>query len=118
MSHENQPSTGVRGGASDTPTPANTSEGGLFQRLQGGDTSGVRNQGAGHVGIGAPKQTEGEFLSLNEQKGMAGHHYNQRAGLEEPGAAEDRSFMQKKPGAQDTLPGWEKAKNVVGNLLP
>ncbi|KAI9046217.1 uncharacterized protein KD926_004055 [Aspergillus affinis] len=114
MSKENQPSTGVRGGASDIPTPANSAEGSFFQRLAGGGNSGVRNQGAGH--IGAPKQTEGEFLSLDQQKGIAGHHYSQRAGLEEPNAAEDRSFMYKKPGEQDTLPGWEKAKDVAGHL--
>ncbi|PLB55326.1 hypothetical protein P170DRAFT_432866 [Aspergillus steynii IBT 23096] len=112
MSNANQPSTGVRGGASAIPTPANNAD------LQGGASSGVRNQGAGHVGIGAPMETEGGFLSLNQQKGLAENHYGERAGLMDPNAAEDRSFAQKKPGAQDTLPGWEKAKDVVGNLLP
>jgi hypothetical protein len=31
-------------------------------------------------------------------------------------ATEDHSFMEKKPGAPDTLPGWEKAKDTVSNM--
>ena len=52
---------------------------------------------------------------------MAEHNFldrrNREMGEQEGTCAtEDHSFMTRKPGGSDTLPGWEKAKSALGNM--
>lgn len=68
----------------------------------------------------------GEFLGLRDQKTRAENKYNARADLaagsikpttekgEPTCATEDHSFMGVKPGGNDTWPGWDTLKNIVG----
>ncbi|KAL4922439.1 hypothetical protein BDW62DRAFT_172514 [Aspergillus aurantiobrunneus] len=75
------------------------------------------NQGLGHVDTDAPADTIYGFHSLEEQKGAAEDKYKTRAinSAGEPlaGDKEDTSFMNRKPGGGETLPGWEKAREMV-----
>ncbi|KAJ5671942.1 FAD dependent oxidoreductase, partial [Penicillium longicatenatum] len=122
--------TSVAGGASATPTPANNVGGGAgwgdsgFQKGGSHDTEGPR-QGFGHVAPANARETMGEALGLREQKDQAKFNFMQRvddAGDVKPTTehgeptctTEDHSFMGKKPGGSDALPGWETVKNVLG----
>lgn len=67
------------------------------------------------------------FHGLEEQKGAAERNFQKRwqASADDKAppmnvedqpptcANEDHSFMQHKPGASSTLPGWDTAKSVV-----
>ncbi|KAL4942602.1 hypothetical protein BDV06DRAFT_222040 [Aspergillus oleicola] len=75
-------------------------------------------QGLGHVATDAPADTIYGFHSLSEQKSAAEDKYKNRAvasagGEPLDGDKEDTSFMNRKPGGGETLPGWEKAKEMV-----
>ncbi|KAL4780433.1 hypothetical protein BJX76DRAFT_338062 [Aspergillus varians] len=76
------------------------------------------NEGLGHVDMDAPADTIYGFHSLKEQKGAAEEKYKTRAiesagGKALAGDKEDTSFMNRKPGGGETLPGWEKVKSMV-----
>ncbi|OGM45193.1 hypothetical protein ABOM_005846 [Aspergillus bombycis] len=80
-------------------------------------------EGAGHISDKTKTSfsSANEFSSLREQKGMAERNFldrrNRELGEQEGTCAtEDHSFMTKKPGGSDTLPGWEKAKGALGNM--
>ncbi|KAB8235047.1 hypothetical protein ETB97_010720 [Aspergillus alliaceus] len=122
--HANQhPVTGTRGGASAEPTPANNVGGGRGW----GDTGffkGGTDEGPGHISgkIKTSYSSANEFSSLRDQKNMAEQNFmgrtHREAGENEGTCAtEDHSFMERKPGTQDTLPGWEKAKDTMSNIF-
>ncbi|KAL2811491.1 hypothetical protein BJX63DRAFT_275223 [Aspergillus granulosus] len=72
-------------------------------------------QGLGHVATGPPADTICGFHSLEQQKRAAEDRYKMRA-TASSGAGpleEDTSFMNRKPGGGETLPGWEKAKEMM-----
>ncbi|RDW81445.1 uncharacterized protein DSM5745_05002 [Aspergillus mulundensis] len=76
------------------------------------------NEGIGHAYIDAPADTIYGFHSLEQQKDAASDKYKTRAMAsagEEPleGDKEDTSFMNRKPGGGETLPGWNAAKEMV-----
>ena len=68
----------------------------------------------------------GDVLGLQQQKTLAENKYMERAELassnerpmsehgEPTCASEDHSFMGRKPGGSETLPGWDTVKNVFG----
>lgn len=66
----------------------------------------------------APADTIFGFHSLEEQKDAAGSKFRNRA-MESAGGEplaedkEDTSFMNRKPGGGETLPGWEKIKDIA-----
>lgn len=73
-----------------------------------------------------PASTTGKFLGLEDQTGRAERkdleHVDLAANDVEPTttsggqptcATEDHSFMERKPGGPDTLPGWKAAKNIL-----
>lgn len=73
-----------------------------------------------------PASITGNFLGLEDQKGRAEHKYLERGNLtannaeptttsggEPTCATEDHSFMERKPGVPDTLPGWKAAKDIL-----
>ncbi|KAL3465937.1 hypothetical protein BJX64DRAFT_251303 [Aspergillus heterothallicus] len=75
-------------------------------------------QGLGHVTTGPPSDTIYGFHSLEEQKSAAEDKYKTRANASsgaEPleGEKPDTTFMNRKPGGGETLPGWDKAKEMV-----
>ncbi|KAL2832701.1 hypothetical protein BJY01DRAFT_100024 [Aspergillus pseudoustus] len=75
-------------------------------------------QGLGHVATGPPSDTIYGFHSLEQQKGAAEDKYKTRvtaSSSAEPlqDKKEDTSFMNRKPGGGETLPGWEKAKEII-----
>ncbi|CEL05086.1 hypothetical protein ASPCAL06206 [Aspergillus calidoustus] len=75
-------------------------------------------QGLGHVATGPPSDTIYGFHSLEQQKGAAEDKYKTRANASsgaEPleGEKEDTSFMNRKPAGGETLPGWNKVKEMV-----
>ncbi|KAL4865592.1 hypothetical protein BDV12DRAFT_147644 [Aspergillus spectabilis] len=75
------------------------------------------NQGLGHVYTDSPSDTIYGFHSLEQQKGAAEEKYKTRAidsagGEKLPGDKEDTSFMNRKPGGGETLPGWNEVKGV------
>ncbi|KAL2870332.1 uncharacterized protein BJX67DRAFT_280578 [Aspergillus lucknowensis] len=74
-------------------------------------------QGLGHVPTDAPADTIYGFHSLEQQKGAAEDKFLNRAaasaGQPLQGGKEDSSFVKRKPGGGETLPGWEKAKEVI-----
>ncbi|KAL4804366.1 hypothetical protein BDV18DRAFT_143052 [Aspergillus unguis] len=76
------------------------------------------SQGLGHVDTDAPADTIYGFHSLEQQKGAAEDKYKNRAmasaGVEPlQGDKEDTSFMNTKPGGNETLPGWGAVKDMV-----
>ncbi|KAB8249759.1 hypothetical protein F9C07_2126779 [Aspergillus flavus] len=123
--HMNEhPSGGTRGGASVEPTPANNVGGGRGWGDSGFFKGGTGGEGTGHISdkIKTSLSSADEFSSLRDQKGMAESNFmdrrNREMGEHEGTCAtEDHSFMTQKPGGSDTLPGWEKAKGVLGNMF-
>ncbi|KAL2822835.1 hypothetical protein BDW59DRAFT_163645 [Aspergillus cavernicola] len=75
------------------------------------------SEGLGHVATDCPADTIYGFHSLEQQKGAAVDKYRNRAvesaGEPLPADKEDTSFMNRKPGGGETLPGWEKAKGII-----
>ncbi|KAJ5826116.1 hypothetical protein N7474_003254 [Penicillium riverlandense] len=127
----NHPTSGIAGGTSAKPTPANNVGGGAGWGDKGFFKGGSDQQGTGapHEGLGHvanPRSSFGNFFGLQEQKTRAENKFMEKADLaaadappttesgEPTCAGEDHSFMQRKPGCPDTLPGWEKAKDVLG----
>ncbi|KAJ6095888.1 hypothetical protein N7486_006634 [Penicillium sp. IBT 16267x] len=113
----NHPTTSVPGGGtSATPTPANN--------VGGGNDSEEHREGLGHVAAPNPRGTMGRALGLQEQKSHAKSNFLQQDDAvnvrptsehgEPTCATEDHSFMNRKPGASDALPGWETFRNVLG----
>ncbi|KAI9370059.1 hypothetical protein BJX61DRAFT_113158 [Aspergillus egyptiacus] len=76
-------------------------------------------QGLGHVDTGCPADTIYGFHSLEQQKATAEDKYVNKAlasaGKPQQGdrGKEDSSFMNRKPGGGETLPGWDKAKEMI-----
>ncbi|KAJ5264656.1 hypothetical protein N7534_007967 [Penicillium rubens] len=128
-SSTNHPTTATSGGASAKPTPANNAGGGSGWGDQGfikGGTTDTKNAGLGHEAARKSASTIGNFLGLKEQKGRAENKYLQGVDLAANGidttttsggeptcASEDHSFMERKPGGSDTLPGWKMAKRIL-----
>lgn len=56
--------------------------------------------------------TTGQFTTLTDQKGTERESDEQFD--EPPNPSDDRSFMAHKPGHPETLPGWDKLKDVIG----
>ncbi|KAJ5253192.1 hypothetical protein N7489_003602 [Penicillium chrysogenum] len=108
---------------------ANNAGGGSGWGDQGfikGGTTDNKNAGFGHEAARKPASTIGNFLGLKEQKGRAENKYLQGVDLAANGidttttsggeptcASEDHSFMERKPGGSDTLPGWKMAKRIL-----
>ncbi|KAE8356441.1 hypothetical protein BDV28DRAFT_102858 [Aspergillus coremiiformis] len=110
-------------GTSVEPTPANNVGSGRGLG-DGGFPKGGVGEGPGHISgkIKTSYSSADEFSSLRSQKDMAERNYVTRlhgeAGQREGTCAtEDHSFMERKPGAPDTLPGWEKAKDTMSNMF-
>ncbi|KGO69304.1 hypothetical protein PITC_095030 [Penicillium italicum] len=128
-SSANHPTAATSGGASAKPTPANNTGGGSGWGDPGfvkGGTTETADTGLGHVTPENPASTTGNFLGLEDQKGHGEHKYLERVNLaandtqspttsgeELTCATEDHSFMERKPGGPDTLPGWKAAKSVL-----
>ncbi|KAJ5244948.1 FAD dependent oxidoreductase [Penicillium chrysogenum] len=128
-SSTNHPTTATSGGASAKPTPANNAGGGSGWGDPGfvkGGTTKTADTGLGHVAARNPASTTGKFLGLEDQTGRAERkdleHVDLAANDVEPTttsggqptcATEDHSFMERKPGGPDTLPGWKAAKNIL-----
>ncbi|KAJ5267132.1 hypothetical protein N7478_009940 [Penicillium angulare] len=126
-SSSNHPTTSISGGGtSSQPTPANNVGGGSglgdqgFTKGGSNDSSNVKvERASGHD----PANASNSFAGLQDQKERAGNKTLQRF----PGSADDNgsaysgedrnSFMAQKPGGSDTLPGWDKAKDIL-NLNP
>ncbi|KAJ5613023.1 hypothetical protein N7510_006217 [Penicillium lagena] len=128
-SSANHPTTATSGGTSAKPTPANNVGGGSGWGDKGfskGGSDAVPREGLGHVAAENPRSSFGNFLGLQEQKTRAENKFMDRADLaaadappttesgEPTCAGEDHTFMQRKPGCSNTLPGWETAKHVFG----
>ncbi|KAJ5283492.1 FAD dependent oxidoreductase [Penicillium chrysogenum] len=128
-SSTNHPTTAISGGASAKPTPANNAGGGSGWGDPGfvkGGTTKASDTGLGHVAAHNPASTTGKFLGLEDQTGRAERKYLEHVDLaandaeptatsggEPTCATEDHSFMERKPGGPDTLPGWKAAKNIL-----
>ncbi|KAL4886003.1 hypothetical protein BJY04DRAFT_98149 [Aspergillus karnatakaensis] len=122
----NQPTTSTRGGASAYPTPANNSGGGAGWGdsgiLKGGleGVSKTLSSGSGESHTGKLSSLTGELSSLKDQKAAGEQRYQDdvnEAGGVPATASEDASFMNRKPGGSDTLPGWEQAKGAVNSVI-
>ncbi|KAJ5081791.1 hypothetical protein NUU61_010055 [Penicillium alfredii] len=111
----------VAGGSSAVPTPANNVNGPERNiDSQGKEDVDASNQPSNF------KTTTGQFQGLHDQKAHADDKYNTReyhatqdikqttVNGEPTCATEDHSFMGEQPGGNDTLPGWEKLKNIFG----
>ncbi|OOQ82279.1 hypothetical protein PEBR_39753 [Penicillium brasilianum] len=118
-SPDNHPRTSVSGGSGSQPTPANNVSDGSSS---GGDGNSheLLNEGPGHIGAHNPRSTIGGFLGLEDQKSRAENNFLARAdlasGKEQIGRTcetEDHSFMGKKPGESDALPGWQTIKSII-----
>lgn len=67
------------------------------------------------------RSTIGEFLTLQQQKGISERKLEKRADMNvedvDPAMSscetEDHSFMRHRPGCSQTLPGWSTAKEAV-----
>ncbi|BCR90136.1 uncharacterized protein ACHE_60022A [Aspergillus chevalieri] len=71
--------------------------------------------GSGLGDSGYPKgsgPTTGQFTTLSNTKGAARESDEGFEATKNP--SEDRSFMAHKPGHPETLPGWDKLKDVMG----
>jgi len=125
----NHPTSALSGGTSAKPTPANNVGGGAGWGDKGfvkGGSDAAPHEGLGHVAASNPRSSFGNFLGLQEQKTRAENKLMNRVDLaadnapkttesgEPTCAGEDHTFMQRKPGCPDTLPGWETAKHVFG----
>ncbi|KAJ5669783.1 hypothetical protein N7462_010853 [Penicillium macrosclerotiorum] len=111
------------------PDPAKNLQGGVGwgdRTYRKGGSEDLLNEGLGHVAAHNPRSTIGQFLGLQDQKTRAENKFLTRAELAaanvrpmndhgEPTCdTEDHSFMGSKPGASDTLPGWDTVKNIFG----
>ncbi|OJJ78580.1 uncharacterized protein ASPGLDRAFT_53511 [Aspergillus glaucus CBS 516.65] len=95
------------------PARTNPPRGGVGTRETPATNTG---SGSGLGDSGYPKgsgPTTGQFTTLANQKGTS--RDNDESFFEEPpNPSEDRSFMAHKPGHPETLPGWDKLKDVIG----
>jgi len=122
--------TSVSGGASAEPTPANAvsdrpRSNSREKPSHKGGSHALLNEGPGHIAAHNPRSTIGGFLGLRDQKTRAENNFlaqsdqvSETGGTSEERTGttcttEDHSFMGKKPGASDALPGWQTVKNII-----
>ncbi|KAL2793224.1 hypothetical protein BJX66DRAFT_231142 [Aspergillus keveii] len=122
----NQPTTSTRGGASAYPTPANNSGGGAGWGDSGiikGGLEGISNRlssGSGESATSKLSSISGEMSGISKQKAAGEQRYKSaeaEAGAIPAEVEGDPSFMKRKPGGSDTLPGWNQAKGALGGVL-
>ncbi|CAP79429.1 Pc19g00130 [Penicillium rubens Wisconsin 54-1255] len=114
-SSSNHPATATSGGTRAKPTPANNAGGGSGWGYPGfakGGTTETADTGLGHVAVGTRRaHVIGTCGFANDAEPTT------TSGGVPTCVTEDHSFMERKPGGPDTLPGWKAAKNILSSRV-